>query len=233
MAMEELPRAWRKFLGDDLDATELDAILDRVNAERAAGTQVFPPEGELFHALELTPPDAVRAVLLGQDPYHDDGQAEGLAFSVPAGVKIPPSLRNIFREYVSDLGRPAPESGSLENWAKNGVLLLNSVLSVRAHAAGSHRRFGWEAFTDVVIRSLNRRNERVVFLLWGNFALAKRPLIDESRHTVLGNVHPSPLSAYRGFFGSRPFSKTEQALGSWKWPELPEETEFHLIQEEI
>ena len=234
MAKEELPLQWREFMGDDFDAAGLDAILNRVAAERAAGTQVFPPAGKLFHAFELTPPGAVRAVLLGQDPYHDDGQAEGLAFSVPPGVKLPPSLRNIFREYASDLGRPAPESGELENWAKNGVLLLNSVLSVRAHAAGSHRRFGWEVFTDAVIRSLNRKKERVVFLLWGNFALAKRPLIDESRHTVLGNVHPSPLSAHRGFFGSRPFSNAEQALRGWKWPEtgtVPEETEFHLEQE--
>ncbi|NCC94727.1 MAG: uracil-DNA glycosylase, partial [Opitutae bacterium] len=210
-------------------------ILDRVAAERAAGAQVFPPERRIFHALQLTPPAAVRAVLLGQDPYHDDGQAEGLAFSVPAGVKFPPSLRNIFKEYAADLGRPVPESGSLRDWAENGVLLLNSVLSVRAHEAGSHRKFGWESFTDAVIRSLNRKQERIVFLLWGNFALAKRPLIDETRHTVLANVHPSPLSAHRGFFGSRPFSQAELALGNWRWPGLaaPDELEFHLESEEI
>lgn len=181
---------------------------------------MFPPEGQLFTALRLTPPEAVRVVLLGQDPYHDDGQAEGLAFSVAPGVKFPPSLRNIFKEYASDLGRKIPLSGSLRNWAANGVLLLNSVLSVRAHEAGSHRKFGWERFTDSVIRSLNRRAEPVVFLLWGNFAIAKRPLIDESRHRVFENVHPSPLSAHRGFFGSRPFSRAEQALDGWKWPEL-------------
>ncbi|MPN22197.1 Uracil-DNA glycosylase [bioreactor metagenome] len=218
--MEQLPRAWREFLGGELDSAGLDAILDRVTAERAAGAQVFPPEGRLFHAFELTPPERVRAVLLGQDPYHDDGQAEGLAFSVPAGVKFPPSLRNIFKEYAADLGRPVPGSGSLRNWAAGGVLLLNSVLSVRAHEAGSHRKFGWEHFTDSVIRALNRKNEPVAFLLWGNFALAKRPLIDETRHAVLPNVHPSPLSAHRGFFGSRPFSQAERTLPGWTWPEL-------------
>lgn len=218
--MEELPRSWRDFMGGELDSAGLAATLGRVAAERSAGTQVFPPEGQLFTALRLTPPGEVRVVLLGQDPYHDDGQAEGLAFSVAPGVKFPPSLRNIFREYAADLGRAVPESGSLRGWAENGVLLLNSVLSVRAHSAGSHRKFGWEAFTDSVIRSLNRKEAPVVFLLWGNFAIAKRPLIDESKHTVFENVHPSPLSAHRGFFGSRPFSRAEQALGGWKWPEL-------------
>ena len=218
--LDELPRLWRDFMGEELDAAGLNATLERVAEERAAGVQVFPPEGALFTALRLTPPERVRVVLLGQDPYHDDGQAEGLAFSVAPGVKFPPSLRNIFREYASDLGRAVPESGSLRNWAANGVLLLNSVLSVRAHSAGSHRKFGWEAFTDAVIRSLNRKEEKVVFLLWGNFAIAKRPLVDESKHTVFESVHPSPLSAHRGFFGSRPFSRAEQALGDWTWPEL-------------
>ncbi len=218
--LDELPRCWRDFMGEELDSAGLNATLERVAEERTAGVQVFPPEGALFTALELTPPEEVRVVLLGQDPYHDEGQAEGLAFSVAPGVKFPPSLRNIFREYASDLGRAIPESGSLRNWAANGVLLLNSVLSVRAHAAGSHRKFGWERFTDAVIRSLNRKGEKVVFLLWGNFAIAKRPLIDESKHVVFESVHPSPLSAHRGFFGSRPFSRAEQALGNWTWPEL-------------
>ncbi len=218
--LDELPRCWRDFMGEELDSAGLNATLERVAEERTADVQVFPPEGALFTALELTPPEEVRVVLLGQDPYHDEGQAEGLAFSVAPGVKFPPSLRNIFREYASDLGRAIPESGSLRNWAANGVLLLNSVLSVRAHVAGSHRKFGWERFTDAVIRSLNRKGEKVVFLLWGNFAIAKRPLIDESKHVVFESVHPSPLSAHRGFFGSRPFSRAEQALGNWRWPEL-------------
>lgn len=218
--VETLPAAWREFLGDELDSSELDATLEQVSAERMAGIRVFPPEGQLFTALRLTPPDEVRVLLLGQDPYHGDGQAEGLAFSVAPGVKFPPSLRNLFKEYASDLGREIPASGSLRNWARNGVLLLNSVLSVRAQEPGSHRKFGWERFTDRILRALNRRTEPIVFLLWGNYAIAKRALIDDSRHRVIESAHPSPLSAYRGFFGSRPFSRSEQALGNWKWPEL-------------
>ncbi len=211
--METLPEQWRAFLGDP----DIGEILDRVAAERSVAT-VFPPEGEVFTALRLTRPDAVRVVLLGQDPYHDDGQAEGLAFSVKPGIKFPPSLRNIFKEYAADLGRPIPESGSLRNWAEGGVLLLNSVLTVRAHNAGSHRKFGWETFTDLVIRKLSERPGPIVFLLWGNFAIAKRPLIDESRHIVLENVHPSPLSAPRGVGGSRPFSRAASGLKGWSWP---------------
>ena len=218
--MEQLPEAWRSFLAGRYDAALLAQTLHRVEEERAAGT-VFPPEGEVFRALRLTPPGEVRVVLLGQDPYHDDGQAQGLAFSVPAGVRFPPSLRNIFKEYAADLGRPVPKSGSLEGWARGGVLLLNSVLTVRAHAAASHAKFGWQQLTDAVIAALSERApEPLVFLLWGNFAIAKRPLIDENRHTVIAGVHPSPLSASRGFFGSRPFSRAEQALTNWRWPEL-------------
>ena len=196
--MERLPDNWRSFLGGRLDAA-----------------------GLVFHALELTAPEEVKVVLLGQDPYHDDGQAEGLAFSVPAGIKFPPSLRNIFKEYASDLGRPVPETGTLMPWAKHGVLLLNSVLTVAAHSAGSHRKFGWEKFTDAVIAALSAERTGLVFLLWGNYAIGKKPLIDGAKHTILENVHPSPLSAHRGFFGSRPFSQTEKAIGwNWRWPEL-------------
>ena len=197
--MERLPDNWRSFLGGRLDAAGLEA----------------------FHALELTAPEEVKVVLLGQDPYHDDGQAEGLAFSVPAGIKFPPSLRNIFKEYAFDLGRPVPETGTLMPWAKHGVLLLNSVLTVAAHSAGSHRKFGWEKFTDAVIAALSAERTGLVFLLWGNYAIGKKPLIDGAKHTILENVHPSPLSAHRGFFGSRPFSQTEKAIGgNWRWPEL-------------
>ena len=218
--MERLPDNWRSFLGGRLDAAGLEAILAKVEAARAAG-QVFPPAGQVFHALELTAPEEVKAVLLGEDPYHDDGQAEGLAFSVPAGIKFPPSLRNIFKEYASDLGRPVPETGTLMPWAKHGVLLLNSVLTVAAHSAGSHRKFGWEKFTDAVIAALSAERTGLVFLLWGNYAIGKKPLIDGAKHTILENVHPSPLSAHRGFFGSRPFSQTEKAIGgNWRWPEL-------------
>ena len=212
--MERLPENWLSFLeGIDM----LDGILEKVDAERAVHT-VFPPEGKVFRAFELTAPEAVKVVLLGQDPYHDDGQAEGLAFSVPAGVKLPPSLRNIYKEFSADLRCPAPENGSLVPWAKSGVLLLNSVLTVRAHAPGSHRSLGWEAFTDAVISCLSRKRQGIVFLLLGAFAQAKKSLIDPEKHFVLENVHPSPLSAHRGFFGSSPFSQTEKLLNTSLWP---------------
>ena len=215
----QIEEGWKKALAPEFEKDYFVRLTDFVRQEYQQ-TTVYPPGRLIFNAFNLCPFDKVKVVIIGQDPYHDDGQAEGLAFSVAPGVKFPPSLRNIFKEYASDLGREIPLSGSLRNWAANGVLLLNSVLSVRAHEAGSHRKFGWERFTDSVIRSLNRRAEPVVFLLWGNFAIAKRPLIDESRHRVFENVHPSPLSAHRGFFGSRPFSQAEQALDGWKWPEL-------------
>ena len=219
MTADRIPEAWRSFLGERLDQHQLDRILEQLEEERRSCV-VFPPEGKVFHALALTPPDAVRVVLIGQDPYHEEGQAEGLAFSVPEGVKFPPSLRNIFKEFADDLGGTVPDSGSLHAWAKAGVLLLNSVLTVRAHAAGSHRRLHWEKFTDSVIAALSEKRSGLVFILWGNYAIGKRPLIDETKHHVIANVHPSPLSAHRGFFGSRPFSETEQVLKEWRWPRL-------------
>jgi uracil-DNA glycosylase len=218
--VEELPQSWRDFMGAALDVEAFAETQRRVEAERGRGVKVFPPQGCLFTSFYLTSPENVRVVILGQDPYHDDGQAEGLAFSVAPGVKFPPSLRNIFKEYASDLNRGVPKSGSLRNWAKNGVLLLNSVLSVEAHRAGSHKKMGWEKFTDSVIVALNQKESPIVFLLWGNFAASKRALIDESKHKVFESVHPSPLSAHRGFFGSCPFSRSEQSLGNWHWPEL-------------
>lgn len=223
--METLPENWRRFLSGELDAEHLRHVLAQVENERANGA-VFPPSGKVFHALELTPPEKVRVVLLGQDPYHDDGQAQGLAFSVPAGVKLPPSLRNIFKEFSSDLNRPQPTSGSLEEWARGGVLLLNSVLTVRAHCAGSHRKLGWEKVTDAIIRTLSDRSERLVFILWGNYAISKKSLIDPVRHRILESVHPSPLSAHRGFFGSRPFSQAESYLSPWSWPQTGNEEMF-------
>ncbi len=213
-SQEEFPAAWRDFLGFGPPA----GILDALEAERAEW-RVFPPAGTVFTAFRLTVPEKVRVVLLGQDPYHDDGQAEGLAFSVAPGVKFPPSLRNIFKEYASDLGRPVPESGSLRNWAENGVLLLNSVLTVRAHETGSHRKLGWEEFTDRVIAAISEKNSPTAFLLWGSWAQSKKALIDAERHFVLESAHPSPLSAYRGFFGSRPFSRTAEFLKT-PWPEV-------------
>jgi len=207
-ALDAIPEAWRELLDDQ--AARLAELQDFVTAERAAHT-VFPPAGRVFAALAATTPDRVRVVIVGQDPYHDDGQAHGLAFSVPAGVPLPPSLRNIFKEMQSDLGG-APASGDLSHWAEQGVLLLNSVLTVRAHAAGSHRGHGWEEFTDAVLRAVNRVSPPCVFILWGADAQKKRALVDETRHRVIAGPHPSPLSAYRGFFGSRPFSRTNELL---------------------
>ena len=209
-----LPEVWKNFLAGSEAETLLCSPLEKVNSRRKEMT-VFPPAGMLFRAFELTPPEALRAVIIGQDPYHDDNQAHGLAFSVPKGVPHPPSLKNIFKEYAADLGRDIPVSGSLENWARSGILLLNSVLSVDAHTPGSHRSFGWEKFTDAVIAEISCKTSGKTFILWGSYALRKAALIDETRHTVIKGVHPSPLSAYRGFFGSRPFSR---ALPDW--PEL-------------
>jgi uracil-DNA glycosylase len=210
-AFADIPACWRSALLPRLDAGPFRALADFVAAERRAGA-VFPPEKQVFRALELTPPEAVKVMLIGQDPYHDDDQAHGLAFSVPGGVKPPPSLRNIFKELTADLGGTMPASGSLERWAKSGVLLLNSVLTVRAHAAASHRDRGWEAFSDAVLQVVNAGDAPVVFLLWGNFAQSKEPLIDRSKHRVIASAHPSPLSAHRGFIGSRPFSRCNALL---------------------
>lgn len=181
-----------------------------VRAERAEH-QVFPPHDDVFAALHLTPYADVRVVILGQDPYHGPEQAHGLSFSVRPGVAVPPSLRNIYKELQTDLGIEHPGHGSLESWARNGVLLLNSVLTVRAHEAGSHRKQGWETFTDSVINAVSEKPEMVVFILWGNFARSKAPLIADHHH-IIESAHPSPLSASRGFFGTKPFSRVNQAL---------------------
>jgi uracil-DNA glycosylase len=182
-----------------------------VGDERRAHT-VFPPRDEVFSALELTPYEDVNVLLLGQDPYHDDGQAHGLCFSVRPGVPPPPSLVNIFKELEADLGQTPPKSGYLAPWAEQGVLLLNAVLTVRAHEPNSHKNRGWETFTDAVIRKVNDKRDPVVFVLWGGYAQKKAKLVDASRHTVIASAHPSPLSARNGFFGSRPFSKINEAL---------------------
>lgn len=187
---------------------ELQAFVD---AERARH-QVYPPADEVFAALHLTPYHEVKVLILGQDPYHGPGQAHGLCFSVRPPVAPPPSLENIFAELHADLGLPVPRHGSLRHWAEQGVLLLNATLTVRAHQAGSHQKKGWETFTDQVIRAVNDKPERVVFILWGSFARQKRALITGAQHTVIESPHPSPLSAHRGFFGSRPFSRANQAL---------------------
>jgi uracil-DNA glycosylase len=175
---------------------------------------VYPPGNRIFAAFDHTPFSKVKVVILGQDPYHGDGQAHGLCFSVPDGIPVPPSLVNIYKELNTDLGIQIPQSGNLEKWAGQGVLLLNATLTVRANQAGSHQRRGWENFTDEVIRNLSAKQSGIVFLLWGSYAQAKESMIDTSKHFVLKAVHPSPLSAYRGFFGCRHFSKTNELLES-------------------
>jgi len=206
-----LPKSWRPQLDAELEQPYFRALREFVDGERRAHT-VYPPENEVFAALELTPYERVKVMILGQDPYHGPGQAHGLAFSVRPGVAPPPSLRNIFRELQADLGCPVPRDGSLVPWAKQGVLLLNAVLTVRAGEPNSHQGKGWERFTDAVIRAVDARSERVVFVLWGGYAGKKEALIDTGRHAVLRSAHPSPLSARRGFFGSRPFTKVNAAL---------------------
>lgn len=182
--------------------------------------RVFPPGNQIFNAFEYTPFDKVRVVILGQDPYHGDGQAHGLCFSVKRGVRTPPSLQNIFKELNADLGVPTPNHGELTSWCEQGVLLLNTVLTVRAHQANSHRKRGWERFTDKVIEALNTQREGLVFVLWGSAAGKKAEMIDEQRHLILRSVHPSPLSAYRGFLGCGHFSKINSHLESMETPAI-------------
>jgi uracil-DNA glycosylase len=215
----ELPPDWSSLLADELSAHyfhRLQAFL----AEERNHHAVFPSANDVYAAFALTPYERVRVLLLGQDPYHDDGQAQGLCFSVPPGVKKPPSLNNIFRELRDDLGCPIPEDGCLESWARQGVLMLNTVLTVRAHQPHSHRGKGWERFTDAVIHKVNQKPGRVVFMLWGRPAQSKARLIDGRRHTIIRGSHPSPLSARRGFFGSRPFSAANRALSEFGQAEI-------------
>jgi uracil-DNA glycosylase len=208
---EQLPADWASALGSCLAEPWVDELSGWLRSERQRH-EVYPAPERAFEALRLTPLASVRVVILGQDPYHGPGQAHGLAFSVPPGVPSPPSLRNIFIELRADLGVEEPGHGCLESWAAQGVLLLNTILTVRAHEAGSHRGRGWEQLTDGVIRAVSAQPRRVVFLLWGNHARAKVEMIDTERHSVLESVHPSPLSARRGFFGSRPFSAANARL---------------------
>ena len=188
------------------------ARLYQLVSEEYARYQVYPPQGDILNAFHLTPLHEVRVVIIGQDPYHEPGQAHGLSFSVQPGVKIPPSLENIYQELSDDLGCYIPDNGCLTKWARQGVLLLNSVLTVRAHQAFSHKEKGWETFTDAVIEQLNLIDRPIVFILWGSPAQKKCSMLNNPKHLILKSVHPSPLSAYRGFFGSKPFSKTNDFL---------------------
>jgi len=222
----DIPAGWGEAVGGEAAQPYYAKLQAFVAAERAAHT-VYPPEDEVFTALRLTPFEKVRVVILGQDPYHGEGQAHGLAFSVRVGVKPPPSLVNMYKEMETDLGVARPQTGDLTSWARQGVLLLNAVLTVRAGAANSHKNKGWETFTDAALRALNARPEPVVFVLWGNYARKKRALIEAGRHTVIESAHPSPLSARNGFFGSKPFSKINAALRKngreaidWQLPEV-------------
>lgn len=207
----DIEPSWHEVLRDEFKKPYFAGLVQFVKLQYA-NFVCYPPGKLIFNAFNQCPFDKVKVVLIGQDPYHEPGQAQGLCFSVGDGVKFPPSLRNIFAEIQSDLGIDVPQSGDLTRWAKQGVLLLNATLTVREHAAGSHQNMGWETFTDEVIRKVSEGRENVVFMLWGSYAQSKAKLIDASRHCVLKSAHPSPLSAYRGFFGNHHFSICNQYL---------------------
>ncbi len=208
-----LEASWKEVLAPTLSSASFQHLREFVREEYLRGA-VFPSPKNLFRALDACPFSRVRVVILGQDPYHGEGQANGLCFSVERGQKLPPSLQNIFKELEQDLGCAVQRSGDLSSWAKQGVLLLNATLTVRAHAPGSHQGKGWEEFTDEVVRVLSEQREGIVFLLWGNYAKKKGSIIDRSRHVVYEAAHPSPFSAYGGFFGCKHFSKTNAYLAS-------------------
>lgn len=223
----KLHQSWLGPLQEEFGRPYMADLKAFLLAQREAGKRIFPPAANWFRALDLTPLDQVRVVILGQDPYHGPDQAHGLCFSVQPGVRTPPSLANIYKELESDLGIPPARHGFLEHWAKQGVLLLNSVLTVEMGQAASHQGRGWETFTDAVIRQVNERPDPVVFLLWGSHAQKKAAFVDTSRHLVLKAPHPSPLSAHSGFFGCRHFSKANEFLESrglppidWALPEI-------------
>ena len=206
-----IDQGWKKHLEDEFSKDYFQKLIAFVKSEYKSN-KVYPPGRLIFNAFDQCPFDHVKVVILGQDPYHGPGQAHGLCFSVADGVPFPPSLKNIFKEINLDTGAPIPESGNLERWAQQGVLLLNATLTVRAHQAGSHQRKGWEQFTDAVIHKINDLTDGVVFILWGNYAIRKGEFIDKNKHLVLTSVHPSPLSASRGFFGNKQFSKANEYL---------------------
>lgn len=211
MSEPKIETEWLEVLRPEFEKSYFNELKSFLLEEKRL-YRVYPSGNRIFAAFENTPFSKVKVVILGQDPYHGDGQAHGLCFSVPDGITLPPSLLNIYKELSTDLGIPVPQSGNLEKWAKQGVLLLNATLTVRANQAASHQRRGWENFTDEVIRQLSSRHKGLVFILWGSYAQAKETLIDTSKHFVLKAVHPSPLSVYRGFFGCRHFSKTNELL---------------------
>ena len=206
-----IDESWRQVLQPEFDKPYFELLTDFVR-QAYRTTQCFPPAGQIFRAFDICPFDKVRVVIIGQDPYHDVNQAHGLCFSVQDGVRIPPSLENIYKELNRDLGKPIPTSGNLTHWAEQGVLLLNATLTVEAHRAGSHQGKGWEELTDAAIMALNEKREKIVFMLWGSYAQRKGQYIDRKKHLVLTAVHPSPLSAYRGFIGCGHFSQANNYL---------------------
>ncbi len=205
--------SWRERLQLEFEKPYFQELTNFVKSEYQSQT-VYPPGPEIFRAFDCCSFEELKVVILGQDPYHGAGQANGLCFSVREGVRMPPSLQNIFKEIHSDLGKPVPSNGSLERWAKQGVLLLNATLTVRASSPGSHQQKGWELFTDEVIKIISGKKESVVFILWGAYAQKKGEVIDKTKHLILKSAHPSPFSAHNGFFGSRPFSKANDYLRS-------------------
>jgi uracil-DNA glycosylase len=207
-----LESSWQQALGSELEKDYMRSLFQFLDTELAQGKQIFPSSQKVFAALDITPVNAVRVVILGQDPYHGQGQAQGLSFSVLPGVAVPPSLKNIYKELTNDLGFVSPPDGCLNSWAEQGVLLLNSVLTVEAGKAASHQGKGWEVFTDKIIAHLNSEFSNLVFMLWGNYAQRKGVIINREKHLVLTSPHPSPLSAGRGFFGGRHFSKANTYL---------------------
>ncbi|MBT4881127.1 MAG: uracil-DNA glycosylase [Flavobacteriales bacterium] len=207
----QLNSDWKTFLKEEIKSDDFKKIISELSAERKHHT-IFPENEMIFNAFNQTNIDELKVVILGQDPYHGKGQAHGLSFSVPEGVKTPPSLRNIFKELKSDLNLPISNNGNLSTWAEQGVLLLNSTLTVREKEAGSHQKIGWEIFTDSIIKKISDKKEGIIFLLWGAFAQKKSALIDKEKHHILTAAHPSPFSAYRGFLGCKHFSKTNKIL---------------------
>jgi uracil-DNA glycosylase len=207
-----LHESWKRLLASETSKPYFVALREFLMEEKRRAHRIFPPGPQIFAALDQTPPDQVKVVLLGQDPYHGEGQAHGMCFSVNRGMRFPPSLRNIFKELETDCGCKIPSSGDLRAWAAQGVLLLNATLTVRANEAGSHQNRGWEQFTDRIISMVSGHREHVVFILWGKFAQSKEALIDQQKHLVLKAAHPSPLSAHNGFFGCRHFSKANEWL---------------------
>lgn len=215
----QIESSWEEHLHDEF-AAQYFALLKEFLVEEKEKYAVYPPGSQIFNAFNYTPFNDVRVVIIGQDPYHGKGQAHGLCFSVPYGIAPPPSLVNIFKEINKDLGLPVPSHGNLEHWAKQGVLLLNATLTVRANQAGSHQGKGWETFTDAVIKKLSDKRVGLVFILWGKYAQAKIEIIDTNKHYILKAAHPSPFSAYNGFFGCRHFSKTNEILRKHALPEI-------------